>query len=105
MQDNDQIQGILLRLKNELSFLEKEDIRVQLVAYINHLLLHDFNRLIQILYRVDVSEQKLKQLLQDNPKTDAAVIISNLLIERQLEKIKTRSMFRKEDDIDEADKW
>lgn len=105
MQDKDPIQELLIRLTKENDLLEKEDIREKLAAYINHLLLNDFNRLIRILYRVDVSEQKLKQLLVDHPQTDAAVLISNLIIERELEKARSRASFRRDNNIDEADKW
>jgi hypothetical protein len=58
-----------------------------------------------VLYRVDVSEPKLKNLLQANPQTDAAVIIADLLIERQAEKIKTRESFKGKRDIPEDEKW
>jgi hypothetical protein len=68
-------------------------------------LLHDFNKLVQILYKIDVNEQRLKELLQANPQTDAAVIIADLLIQRQQEKIKTKEVFNSTNDIAEEDKW
>jgi hypothetical protein len=61
--------------------------------------------LIQILYRVDVSEQKLKELLQKNSQTDGAIIIADLLIERREEKMKTKAQFPSNDIISEEDKW
>jgi len=60
---------------------------------INDLISKDFGQLIQVLYQTDVSEQKLKRLLDQNPATDAATIICDLLLERQLQKIKTRKNF------------
>ena len=60
---------------------------------INDLINKDFSQLIRVLYQADVSEQKLKRLLDQNPGTDAATIISDLLLERQLQKIKTRKNF------------
>jgi hypothetical protein len=78
----------------------------QLAEKINHLLINDFDKLISILYRVDVSEKKLKQLLKDNPGEDAGKLIATLLIERQKEKIKSRQQFRQQDEnIDESEKW
>ena len=77
---------ILSDLSRQISIVEKQDLRQQLIAYINLLLLEDFNRLLQLLYRVDVSEQKLKSLLKENPSTDAAILITDLLIERQQER-------------------
>jgi len=80
--------------------------RQQLVTEINHLIRSDFNRLISSLYRLDVSETKLKNLLQQNRAEDAAAIITDLIIERQLEKIKSRRQFsRRDDNISEEDRW
>lgn len=78
----------------------------QLEEKINSLLVGDFDRLISILYRMDVSELKLKQLLKENQAEDAAKIIALLMIERQAEKIKSRRQFRQQDNnIDENEKW
>jgi len=66
----------------------------------------DFDRLLQLLYRVDVSEQKLRKMLSDFPAADAAGIISNLLLERQLQKIKSRREHAQRDEnIPEDEKW
>jgi hypothetical protein len=47
----------------------------------------------------------LKYLLRENPGTDAAVIIADLLIERQEQKIKTKQSFKTDDNIPGEDKW
>ncbi|MGZ3923575.1 MAG: hypothetical protein ACXVBJ_07370 [Flavisolibacter sp.] len=104
MEDNDAF-GQLLQLRKQLTETERDGLKRQLIVHINDLLLNDFNRLVQILYRVDVSEQKLKNLLKDNPQTDAAVIIADLLIERQDQKIKTKQSFRSNDNIASEEKW
>ena len=57
---------------------------------INFLIVNDFNKLIYILYRADIEEQKLNRLLVENKKEDAGKIIAALFIQRQLEKIKSR---------------
>jgi len=95
----------LLRLYTQLTALQKQEVKEQLSFYINHLLVHDFNKLIQILYRIDVSEGKLKELLQKYPQTDAAVIIADLLIERQEEKNKTKESFKTDSQIPDEEKW
>lgn len=64
-----------------------------LAARINTLITDDFNRLIQLLYRIDVNEEKLKKLLRENSTTDAGVLIAGLIIRRQWEKIETRRKF------------
>lgn len=100
-----QIDPILQQLTVDTSFDKKEEIKQQLVNGINYLLIHDFARLVQTLYRVDVNETRLKQLLQDHPQTDAAVLIADLLMERQEEKLKTKSSFPYNDTIPEDEKW
>ena len=80
--------------------------RRQLVAELNRLIQTDFNRLISGLYRLDVSEAKLKYLLQNNPAENAGAIIADLIIERQVQKIKSRREFsRRNNDISEEEKW
>lgn len=46
----------------------------------------DLHKLMQLLYRIDVDEQKLQQLLGNKPPHDAALQIAELMIERQLQK-------------------
>ncbi len=53
-----------------------------LIVYINDCINHDFNKLVQLLYRIDVSENKLKTILQSNPTEDAAKLIAAVIIER-----------------------
>ena len=93
----------------EITLAEKisaEEIRRRLAEDINHLIIHDFNKLVSLLYRVDVNEAKLKHLLKENPGSDAGNIIADLIIERQLQKIKSRQQFRQRDKtIDDEDNW
>src|SRR5258705_8611949 len=65
-----------------------------LITAINDLIAFDFNKLIQVLYQADVSENKIKKQLENNKEADAGTIIANLLLERQLQKIKTRRTFQ-----------
>ncbi len=77
-----------------------------LAVRINDLIEKDFQQLISILYRMDVSEAKLRSLLKDNPDSDAGLLIAGLMIERQAQKIKSRQQFSQRDnDIDENEKW
>lgn len=79
--------------------------RGKLAAYINGLITQDFEKLINLLYRLDVSEQKIKTLLSATT-ADAGIVIADVIIERQLQKIKTRKQFNKpNEDIAEEDKW
>ncbi len=89
------------------------EIHAELAAHLNDLIKDNFDKLIAYLYRIDVNEQKLKSLLKQNPDENAGNIIATLIIERQLEKIKTREQFSTRDNnlptgqagIDEEEKW
>ena len=80
--------------------------REQLAATINDCILTDFDKLLQLLYRLDIDEMKLRSLLKDMPREDAGFIIADLIIERQVQKIKSRQQYNQRDnDISEEDKW
>lgn len=66
----------------------------KLVIFINHLIQNDFQKLVSLLYKIDVDERKLKRILRENPGKDAADIIANLIIERELQKTETRKLFK-----------
>jgi stalled ribosome alternative rescue factor ArfA len=95
----------LLKLDQELTTIQKKEWKDELVFYINHLLLNDFSKLVQILYKADINEERLKELLKENPETSSALIIADLLVQRQEEKNKTRESFQRNEDISDDDKW
>ena len=77
-----------------------------LAAKINDLILNDMEQLIRILYRVDVDEAKLRELLRQHPGQDAADIISRLIVDRQLQKIQLRKAGgKKHPDLPDAERW
>lgn len=80
--------------------------RQQLEFAINDLIAKDFDGLLQLLYRLDIDEAKLRVMLSDMPGTDAAAIITNMIIERQVEKIKSRKRYSKRDNnISDEERW
>lgn len=90
---------------NDEPALRENDLYKKLYDYLNFLLLNDFERLVSLLYRIDVNEQKIKALLLFQPGTDAAHIIATAIIERQIEKIKTRKKFTPPIIPGEEEKW
>ncbi len=73
---------------------------------INHLIVHDFDKLISILYRADIDEKKLNYILAENKNEDAGKLIALLFIERQMQKIKSREAFRNSSENDsEEERW
>jgi hypothetical protein len=77
----------------------------KLALYINDLINRDFEKLIYILYRVDISEKKIKEALASS-SADAGIFIAEMIIERQMQKVKTRSQYRGENkNISDEEKW
>ncbi|TDW99869.1 hypothetical protein [Dinghuibacter silviterrae] len=83
-----------------------EELMAWLTTYCNGLLVADFPALVQLLYRVDVSEAKLKYLLKHSDGEDAGRIMALLLLERVGQVVAARKKYRMPDqDIPEEDKW
>jgi hypothetical protein len=70
-----------------------KQIRKVLISRIEELAEKDMERLMGALYRIDVSERKLKETLVNHPPENFAPVIADLIIERQLEKAESRKKF------------
>jgi hypothetical protein len=75
-----------------LQSLEKLD-TPSLEQAINELIKNDFTKLVQILYRIDVSEAKLKNILNAHPNEDAGKLIAQVMLERLAATKKARESF------------
>jgi len=84
---------------------DKEQLATALAEGINQLIQTDFARLINILYRIDISEKTLKQTLEKQADEDAGLLIARLIIDRQLQKQQMREQFKTPDNIPDDDKW
>ena len=82
-----------------------EEFQIRLATKIEELLQKDLVRLINILYRLDVDEEKLKTQIANQPVTNAALLISKLIIERQIKRLETRWQQGKREDIPDGEKW
>lgn len=76
-----------------------------LVETIRHLINNDFEKLIQLLYRMDVSEKRIKESLNTSLDRDAAMTIADLMIERQAQKNASFQSNKLDNDIPEDEKW
>ena len=83
------------------------DVERSLAEKINYLIQHDFELLVRLLYRIDVNEKKLKTLLKENTGEDAGKLIATLIIERQLQKIRSREQSSRDSTniIDDDESW
>jgi hypothetical protein len=82
-----------LELRDVVAISELEAI---LAEKVNSMIQTDFGALVQLLYRIDVNESKLRGLLQENANEDAGKVIARLILERQWQKIETRRQYRRD---------
>ena len=89
---------------NEILTLEELSFD-QLAIFVNDLIEKDFSRLVQLLYRLDVSEEKLRSVLLEHPTGDAGDMIAKLIIERIDQRKIAKELFKQQIDIPEDEKW
>lgn len=73
--------------------ISQDDLHQQLSLYINELINSNFQHLVFLLYRIDVNETKLKEMLKKDGGADAAGLIAEMIILRQKQKIESRKSF------------
>jgi len=73
----------------EVQVMEKEMFLTWLREKVQDLLDHDFNRLVGLLYRIDVYESKARECFGKSNK-EIAACLAELIWERQLQKAKSR---------------
>lgn len=79
-------------LEETLSENQLREVMVKAFAY---LIEDDFSKLLQILYRADVDQDKLKQHLENAENSNAAEVIADAYINRQKAKIETWKKYSK----------
>jgi hypothetical protein len=83
------IEGTNLPAATDLSV-----IREFLINRIKELMSRDFERFLNSLYRIDVSETKVQEVLHSKDKTTITEKLADLIIERQLLRLKTQNMYK-----------
>ncbi|MBS1730686.1 MAG: hypothetical protein JSS67_07895 [Bacteroidetes bacterium] len=101
---NTQIEKTLFENKNIQDWEDNSFFQL-LNSYIQHLIQNDFPALVNLLYRIDISEKKLKDQLDNPENRDTSTTITTLIIERQIEKIKTRINYNKTDHESKEERW
>ena len=78
----------------EIAFENSQELKAALEMQIAHMLIHETERLWQVLYRLDVSEKKVRELLQKKPETVWSQGITELILEREKERQKWREVYK-----------
>ena len=72
-----------------------EELHEKLASYLDKLMATDFNKLVAILYRIDIAQEKAVAALAENSERESAgETLARLIIESQLETIITRRKYR-----------
>jgi hypothetical protein len=98
----EQLQKVDLILAHQESY---EQLRSALSMIINTLITTDFSRLISILYRLDIPENKLRIAMSKAGEQTAGEVIAEMIIERQIQKIQARELYKSGEDIPEDERW
>lgn len=72
-------------------FSDIDKLKNWLTGEIRVLIDHDFQKLLNVLYRIDINEEKLKIAFSH---TDPASELATLMIDRELQKVETREKYR-----------
>jgi hypothetical protein len=103
--DSLSVYDIILSMQGQESPQKLAGLREQLTTMIDGMIDADFHGLVQFLYRIDINEARLKRILADTEGENAASTIADLVIERQLEKIKLRQAQQNDPEIPDEEKW
>ncbi|MFZ0455874.1 MAG: hypothetical protein WCE54_02295 [Ignavibacteriaceae bacterium] len=83
--------GFLLSVKDIKNI---EEMKKYLSDKINILLEEKYDSLINILYRIDIDDKKIEMIFSSERKENISDKIADLIIERQMQKIHYRKMYK-----------
>ncbi|MDH5400190.1 MAG: hypothetical protein OEX02_18705 [Cyclobacteriaceae bacterium] len=69
-------------------------LRTHVIRVVKNMLDHNFSLLLTALYRIDVSEQKVKETLAVADPSKMAEILADLILEREMAKVLTRQKYK-----------
>jgi hypothetical protein len=69
-------------------------IREHLIKKVTELISRDYDRFLNNLYRIDVNEKKVSEILHSKDRITIPEKLADLIIERQLLRVKTQMLYR-----------
>ena len=70
-----------------------DTLKKMLSKRIEEMIDHEFDRFVNLLYRMDVNEAKVKEALAEKPFSKGVEKVADMIIQRQLQKIATRKTY------------
>ena len=92
-------------LTNHIDQTNNKSVKEELIKLINELINTEFSSLVQLLYRIDIDENKLKQNLKQHEGSDSASLIAEMIITRQLQKIESGNKFYRNKKQPGEERW
>ena len=80
--------------RSDYESLSRNELEIRLHEFISNLLINDFEKLCNLIYRHDVSETKLSSALKMPGADEQAWRITHLVIDRETEKVKMRKAYK-----------
>ena len=90
------IQDFNLESEQSLNQIDHlNELKEKLEKIVAYLLDNDFERLLSAMYRLDINEEKFKMALSGIGKNAISAEITDLIISREIQKLKTRIKYSK----------
>lgn len=77
-----------------------DELRDRLIARVEFMLRHDYERLLSSLYLLDVRERDLRAALEISGESAKAKTLAQLILDRETEKVESRKRYLRERSID-----
>ena len=71
-----------------------EEFKLFLTKKLSDLMVKNFDEVLNILYQIDINESKVRDVIQSNNNYKAS-LLADLIIERQLQKVKTSGKYKR----------
>ncbi|MEX2512619.1 MAG: hypothetical protein WD398_06920 [Cyclobacteriaceae bacterium] len=83
----------LLQISIKEEMVNQETLAKAIAPVIEQLLNRDFEKLLQLCYRLDLGEDRLNRILWETPTGEITIKLSLAIVERQLLKVYYRKMY------------
>jgi hypothetical protein len=67
----------------------------QIYPHIDNMMVEEYEKLLNIMYRIDLDEHKITAYLKQNPMADTSEVITDLILKRELQKVVIRNLYKK----------
>jgi len=99
--DFNKFEGFSSLTDSDISTLK--EFKLFLTEKLSDLMAKNFDEMLKILYQIDINEIKVRDVIHSNNNYKAS-LLADLIIERQLQKVKTREKYKRKNKKDLLDR-